>query len=417
MTKYYLSLCALCVSGAVLLSQTASAQVAPGQPGGKDKSAPKAKGNPASKPGDARRETRKPAVPDNTKDTRDTAKDRAKDAKDTAKDRTKDARDTAKDTAKDARDTAKDRTKDARDTAKDAKDDVKDRAKDARDTAKDTRDDVKDRAKDARDTAKDRTKDARDTAKDTRDDVKDRAKDARDTAKDRTKDARDTAKDTRDDAKDRAKDGRDTKDVARDSKDSGKQARKFDTEKVKTSDLGLSLKDSDDGITISNVEKNSVFVDSGFRSGDQIVSINGRNISRQSDFVSYLFAPDVVSVGRVPVVVMRNGVRDTIYIEPRTIIRNYETVTYSDRRNPVREFGLVVDGRDDDRVYVERVIKGSRAEHAGIQVDDLILAINEQPVETPRDLGRLLEKYEGERIDMEIDRDRQAKVIEVNVLR
>jgi C-terminal processing protease CtpA/Prc len=360
------------------LGQTANAQVAPGQPKAKDRPAAKGKDTPAPKdtrkPADTPRVTRKPVTPDDAKDARDDAKDRAKDAKDTAKVR-----------VKDTRDDVKDRTKDTKDTAKDTRDDVKDRAKDAKDTAKDTRDDVKDR-----------TKDAKDTAKDTRDDVKDRAKD---TAKDRAKDARD-----------------DAKDVAKDSKDS-KQARKFDAEKVKPTDLGLSFKDADDGIAISSVEKNSVFVDSGFRSGDRIVSVNGQNITRQNDFISYLFAPDVVRVGRVPVVVMRGGARETIYVQPATIIRNYETVVYEGRRNPVRDFGLVVDGRNDDRVYVERVIKDSRADHAGIQVDDEILAVNEQEVETRNDLARLLEKYEAERIDMEVRRDREAKLIEVKVIR
>jgi C-terminal processing protease CtpA/Prc len=411
MMKKYLSLCALCVSGAFLLAQTASAQAPPAAPKAKDKDKPAAtaKDKPASKgkSGDTPRETRKPVTPDDSKDARDGAKDRAKEAREDAKDRTKDAKETAKDRTKDTREDAKDRAKDAKDTAKDARDDVKDRAKD-------TRDDVKDGAKDAKGTAKDREKDAKDTAKDTRDDVKDRAK----STTDRAKGATDRAKDT---AKDRAKDARDdAKDVAKDSKDSkagSKQARKFDAEKVKPADLGLSFKDADDGIAISNVEKNSVFVDSGFRSGDRIVSVNGQNITRQSDFISYLFAPDVVSVGRVPVVVMRGGARETIYVQPATIIRNYETVVYQDRRNPIRDFGLVVDGRNDDRVYVERVIKDSRADHAGIQVDDQILAVNEQQVETRNDLARLLEKYEDERIDMEVRRDREAKLIEVKVIR
>src|SRR5690349_11619458 len=91
MTRFYMSLCALGVSGAVLMSQTASAQVLPRQPRGKDSPAPKAKSNPGSKPGDTRREVRKPAIPDDAKDARDNAKDRARDAKDAAKDRAKDA--------------------------------------------------------------------------------------------------------------------------------------------------------------------------------------------------------------------------------------------------------------------------------------------------------------------------------------
>jgi C-terminal processing protease CtpA/Prc len=361
MMKKYLSLCALCVSGAVLLGQTVEAQVQPRQKA-KDKSVPKAKSTPAPrdtrKPSDTPRVTRKPAVPDDAKDARDGAKDRAKDDK-------------AKNRAKDTRDDAKDRVKD-------------------------TRDDAKDRAKDARDDVKDR-------AKDTADKAKDRAKDARDDVKDRTKDARDDAKDVARDAKDRA--------------GGSKQARKFDASKVKVDDLGLSFKDADDGIAISSVSRNSAFVDAGFRSGDQIVSINGQRIARQNDFVRYLFAPDVVRLGRVPVVVMRGGARETIYVQPATIIRNYETVVYPARRNPVRDFGLVVDGRNDDHLYVERVIKDSRADHAGIRIDDEILAVNEQPTENWDDLARLLEKFEGERIDMEVRRAREAKLIEVKVIR
>jgi C-terminal processing protease CtpA/Prc len=376
MTKQCLSLCALGVGSAVLMSQMAVAQVTTPKPAAKDKPAAKANDKGTQKAADTPRVTRKPAVPDDAKETRDAAKAHAKDARDSAEDR-----------AKDARDSAKDRTLDARDSTKDRRDDSNNKRDTARDRRQDTRDDNKDQRKDGTDkpdTARDRAKHARDTAKD----KKDRAKDARD----------------------------DAKDVTTNRKDRNQEARKFDAEKVKPDDLGLSFKDSDDGIAISNVEKNSAFIDAGFQSGDQIVSINGRNIARQSDFMSYLFAPNVVSAGRVPVVVMRNGARETLYVQPRTIIRNYETVVFQGR-NPVRDFGLVLDRRNDDRVFVQRVIEGSPADQAGIKVDDMILAVNKQPVETPDDLAQLLEKHEGERIDMEVDRDRQAKVIEAKVLR
>jgi predicted metalloprotease with PDZ domain len=202
------------------------------------------------------------------------------------------------------------------------------------------------------------------------------------------------------DAKDRGKEGR--------------QSRKFDASKVKTEELGVSFKEGDKGLRISNIENNSVFIDSGFRSGDEIVSINGRNVTRQADFVSYLFAPGVT--GRVPVIVLRDGVRETVYLRPTTIIRDYERVVVDDR-NPIREFGLVLDGRNDGRLIVDRVIRDSRADHAGIKVDDEILAVNDRDVESRDELARLLDKFENERIDMEVRRERTAKVIEVEVLR
>jgi len=275
--------------------------------------------------------------------------------------------------------------KDVKDAAKDAKDAAKDRAKDARDDAKDA---AKDRAKDARD----------DRAKDARDDAKDRAKDARDDAKDA---AKDRAKNAKNDVKDRANDA--------------KAARKFDASNVKVDDLGLAFKEADKGITVSNVDKNSVFVNSGLRSGDQIVSINGQNVVRQNDFVRYLFASGVT--GRVPVIVMRGGAQQTVYMRPTTIIRDYERVVVDDRRDPIRDFGLVLDNRYHDRLLVDRVVKDSRADRAGIKVDDEILAVNDRDVESRTELARVLEKYEGEQVDMEVRRDRAAQVIEVKTIR
>lgn len=374
MSSRWTYLSAALVGGSMLIGQTTlEAQVGPGAAKVKEKSQPSAP---------------KSAAPDAPKG--------AAKGRDDAKDTKKDARDDAKDRAKDTREDAKDRAKDTKDRSKDTREDAKDRTKGARDDAKDTvrkpdagrdRDDVKDRAKD----------------------TKDRAKDTKETAKDRTRDAKGIAKDRTDDAKDVAKDR------AGDAK-GGKQARKFDAENVKADDLGLSFEDADDGIAISNVSRDSAFVKAGFRSGDQIVSVADHTITRQQDFVRYLFASDVRDE-RVPVIVLRDGVRETVYVEPATIIRTYETVVVEGRRNPIRDFGLVVDGRSDDRVYVERVIKDSRADQAGIQVDDEVLAVNEEAVETSKDLSRLLEKFEDERIDMEVSRERQSKVIEVRVIR
>jgi len=351
--RWNLALAAAC-GITVLLSQVAAqAQVRPGA---------KAKVEEKSAP----RVTKKPVTPDD-------AKDRGKDAKDEGKDRAKDA----KDRVKDARDDVKDRTKDAKedvkDRAKDAKDDTRDRAKDSKDRAKDAKDDVKDRAGDAKD------------------DVKDRVKD-------RAKDAKDTAKDARDDAKKGAR-----------------QARKFDAAKVKTDDLGITLKEADKSVTVSNVTNDSVLANAGFRTGDHIVSVDGQNVVRQSDFVNYLFTQN--SSGRIPVVVMRDGSRSTIYVRPTTIIRDYERVVVDDHRNPIRDFGLVLDDRNDGRLIVDRVIRDTRADHAGIKVDDEILAVNDRDLDSRKELANLLEKYEGERIDMEVRRDREAKVLEVKTIR
>jgi len=410
MRSFSLSACALCAAGAILLSQTASAQTAPpaakgkaaspAKPAAAAKDAPKRGSEqkadaPKGKSGDAPRTARKPVTPDakeGAKETRDDVKDRAKDTRDSAKDRAKDTRDEVKDRAKDTRDDAKDRTKDARE--------------DAKDRAKDTRDDVKDRTRDTRDSARDRSKDTRD---DSRNADKDRTQDKGDDAKDVAKD-KGTAKD-KGAAKDTAKNS-----GSKNAKGDSKQDKKFDADNVKPDDLGVTLKEADNGVAVSNISSGSLLADAGFQSGDRIVSINGQNLTQPNNFIPYLFGSTALSAGRVPVVVMRNGVRDTVYVRPNTIIRQYETVSVGNG-NPVRNFGIVLDDRYRDRLFVDRVIADSPADVAGIRADDEITAVNDHEVATHSDLANALDKYGDQPIDMEVRRNRQAKVLEVKTLR
>jgi len=304
--------------------------------------------------------------------------------------------------------------------AKEAQRDVrKPMADEARKPVNRTPDAARDRAKDARDTAKDRAKDAtkdKDTAKDA---AKDRAKDtAKDPAKDR---AKDTAKDARDAAKDRRGDKPtardDRKDDKADDKTAAKPDRKFSPDKVKPDDVGLSLKEeSDEGLTISTVHERGPMARVGFQRGDRIVSVNGRRIARQADFFRFLFADDIRDQ-RVRVIVVRGGREQVVFVEPRVIVRHYETVVVDDD-NPIHKFGLVMDNRDgDERLIVRKVIDGSPADRAGIRESDEILAVNDQPVDTRREFARLLTKFEGERLELKIRSDRQAKVIEAEFVR
>lgn len=388
MLKKTALLSAAVLGGALVFSPLVSAQNAPKT----DKDKP----NAGKK--DAPRETRKPMQPG--AGAQDRAKDKAKDARDDKPrdDKPREARkpvqpdrakDTAKDTAKDARDTAKDTAKDARENAKDSKDTAKKDAKDTRGTAKDT-------AKDAR---KDKPT-AKDTAKD------------KPTAKDK-----DSAKDSST-AKDSAKDSRDPKATADSKKDSdAKASKKFDPKNVKADDIGLSVKESSsEGLTVSSVQENSPIARVGFRQGDRIVSVNGQRISRQADFFTYLFADDVRN-DRVKVIVYRDGVEKVVYVEPTVIIREYETVVVDDDRNIIRDFGLVLDDRYEDEVVVRKVFEDSPADRAGVREEDAILAVNEQRVDNRQDLRRLLEKFEGDKLELEVSRQKQAKVVEVEFVR
>jgi membrane-associated protease RseP (regulator of RpoE activity) len=72
-------------------------------------------------------------------------------------------------------------------------------------------------------------------------------------------------------------------------------------------------------------------------------------------------------------------------------------------------------GRDDAGVLVSRVISGSAAERAGMQVGDLILEIDGDAVETAGDIVEALEDKDGAKFPIRIVRDRQERTIEVTI--
>lgn len=67
--------------------------------------------------------------------------------------------------------------------------------------------------------------------------------------------------------------------------------------------------------------------------------------------------------------------------------------------------GIQMDTTSSSAVRVAQVFEGSAAEVAGVQVNDDIVEINEQPIETPRQLSREIMKYTvGDVIEIEVER-------------
>lgn len=142
------------------------------------------------------------------------------------------------------------------------------------------------------------------------------------------------------------------------------------------------------GLAINSVAPQSVFYDSGLRPGDVIVSYAGRPLRSREDFVRWVqYQPGQ----RVPVVVLRDGREETIYI------------TYRDDRPGAIEhragyapqssgayLGVTFDPRGQYGAVVSDVAPGSPAELAGIDAGDAIVAINDQQVSNYQDVIRIV---------------------------
>jgi hypothetical protein len=157
------------------------------------------------------------------------------------------------------------------------------------------------------------------------------------------------------------------------------------------------------GLTINTVEQNSFFFRSGFRQGDVIVSVHGRPVRSDADFVRFL----VLEPGqRVPVIILRDGRRQTIYVQ-------YEDVAYRERsdRRPIQAsaayLGVVFDPQARDAAVVRSVNPGSPAQEAGLQSGDIILALNGQEVRSyPEVITLVRQMRPGDELAIVIERAR-----------
>jgi membrane-associated protease RseP (regulator of RpoE activity) len=77
--------------------------------------------------------------------------------------------------------------------------------------------------------------------------------------------------------------------------------------------LGARFSENNNRLRVNDITANSAASQAGLRSGDEIVSVGGRNVRSQADFRNSLAGNGRNFNGRVPVVVRRNNALQTLY--------------------------------------------------------------------------------------------------------
>jgi membrane-associated protease RseP (regulator of RpoE activity) len=155
------------------------------------------------------------------------------------------------------------------------------------------------------------------------------------------------------------------------------------------------------GLAINTIAHDHFFFQSGLRPGDVLVSFAGRPIRSQADFNRWVFFQPGQ---RVPVVVLRNGQPQTIYI----VHQQRPGVEYQAGYAPASGgayLGVTFDAQTPQQAIVRTVSPGSPAERAGIRPGDVIFAVNGNQVGGSQDVIRVVSSMQpGQPIDVAISR-------------
>ncbi len=162
---------------------------------------------------------------------------------------------------------------------------------------------------------------------------------------------------------------------------------------------------NDRGLTINTVERNSWYYNSGFRRGDVIVSVHGRPVRNDADFYRVV----VLQPGqRVPVIVLRGGQRETIYIEQDIVHAHHQETRQNTSGGAY--FGVIFRSEARDAAVVKSVNPGSPAQEAGVQAGDIILALNGQEVLSYQDAIKVIRSMRpGDELEVVVERSRNEE--------
>jgi S1-C subfamily serine protease len=147
-----------------------------------------------------------------------------------------------------------------------------------------------------------------------------------------------------------------------------------------------------------------LFARANVRPGDVIVSVNSRPVYSQQTLVRYFH--DYRGSGPIPVVILRDGTRQTIYVDQSTdYYVNDDPDGFELQDSETAWLGVNLNARYPNSAVVQSVQPGSPAEQAGLQPNDWIVTLNEQRIMSPRHLSQVIrDMAPGDQVSLQISR-------------
>jgi regulator of sigma E protease len=141
-------------------------------------------------------------------------------------------------------------------------------------------------------------------------------------------------------------------------------------------------------VNVLYIDPDSAFAEAGLQQNDVIETVNGRNFDNYDEFVAQLYAA------------------------------NGEPVTFTLRRMDVSEPftitatpNLTGAPQSDPHPAIGEVAEGSPADGAGLQAGDIVVALNDERVETIEELQGLTREHLGEEVSLTIWREGEQHVV------
>jgi regulator of sigma E protease len=144
--------------------------------------------------------------------------------------------------------------------------------------------------------------------------------------------------------------------------------------------------------TIGFVEPGSKADSAGFKTGDKIISVNGKSVNNWEDLRSDIF---INTLGEnLTIKVLRNGAEDNLFVY-RKIIPDDES----------KGLFLIPNGV---KPAIGEVLKNSPAEKAGLKAGDILLSLDNKNLYTPKQTTEIISSNAGVNLPIVVLRDKDT---------
>lgn len=136
---------------------------------------------------------------------------------------------------------------------------------------------------------------------------------------------------------------------------------------------------------------------SGFKIGDEVISIDGKKISRWEELAAFIAETKNTNVEKFEIEVSRGSVEEKNLTQSKIYVNSADIKNI----NSLVEFGF-----ESSDLYLEQVVKNSPADMAGLQKHDRIVSIGSQKIEKWEEVLNSIKSFDGkEALDITILRD------------
>jgi len=187
--------------------------------------------------------------------------------------------------------------------------------------------------------------------------------------------------------------------------------------------LGL---EKPEGVIVTQVQKDSPAEEAGLEEGDVIIGFNGKKVRNNTELSTWVAGAGPGA--KVTLTILRDGKKKEIKVKLGELPEEEQVAVVPAKKGVFEKIGIEVSNitpnlrqkfnlsKKVKGVVITGIRRGSKAERVGLQIGDVILKVNREPVENVKEFQKMMKKLKpGDSVAFYILRDKNRLFVAFSI--